>query len=357
MEKYIETGTLVDILSALQSCAYTGTTRVIAKGIDRQCFLSWQEGQLTLADYDRLTPKRLYQILGKSIKFSFGNFSEDGGSIYASLAEVVKTGATTWDNIEKIILTKVILVLERLLPYRCTAYPEPQMHLDIAYSVDRHGFAITEIITQLKQRQEKWKKYAPVISSPETVVRVRPGALETIDNKTALSHLQRWVDGIRSIGDIAEALDQDPLTLAPLYHLWFKQNWLETCNATKQVSLKTLPVILVVDDSPIVRSMLSKALAPNYEVIATANAMEALGILNRTQVDLILLDVTMPEIDGFEFCRTIRKINKFKDTPVIMLTAKDGLIDRARGHLAGTNRYLTKPVNPEELLEAIRSYV
>jgi twitching motility two-component system response regulator PilG len=74
-------------------------------------------------------------------------------------------------------------------------------------------------------------------------------------------------------------------------------------------------------------------------------------------VALLLLDVTMPDIDGLEFCKTLRTIPKFKKLPVVMLTAKDGNINKLKGQIAGSNYYLTKPVEPEQLLAIVRRYV
>jgi twitching motility two-component system response regulator PilG len=65
----------------------------------------------------------------------------------------------------------------------------------------------------------------------------------------------------------------------------------------------------------------------------------------------------MPDIDGLDFCKTIRKIPKFKDLPVIMVTARDGFVDKLKGQIAGTNKYITKPFQPEELLEIVNKYI
>ncbi|MEO1182119.1 MAG: response regulator, partial [Cyanobacteria bacterium J06636_28] len=70
-----------------------------------------------------------------------------------------------------------------------------------------------------------------------------------------------------------------------------------------------------------------------------------------------LLDVTMPDIDGLELCRTIRGIGRFRDLPIIMLTAKDGVFNKIRGQIVGSTHYLTKPVERSKLLEILDKYV
>lgn len=362
---------LTKSLLELQKGGYTGAVKLSCKcGRDRSlqyfCFL--QDGSLTFANQYVPSNKDFINILGKSLKLGYIDSLLDfvsrrvdlsKGSTYEVLHTIVSTRAITWEDIEKFCLQRVLIILERLLPHHCVVDLHENVRIDLGFGEDGHRFNCTEILQQLAQRQKKWRQYAPVIRSLEDIPVVHEGVLQTITHKATLVHLEKWVDGQRTIADIAEALEQDPLVLAPLYYHWVEEGLIAIhhISNTNETKTKTAPVILSVDDSPIVQSMLRKTLSSDYEVICASSAMEALGVLNRTHVDLILLDVTMPEIDGFEFCRTIRKISKFKDTPVIMLTAKDGLIDRAKGHLAGTNRYLTKPVNPEELLEAIREYV
>lgn len=65
----------------------------------------------------------------------------------------------------------------------------------------------------------------------------------------------------------------------------------------------------------------------------------------------------MPDVDGLEFCKTIRQMSKFRDLPIVMVTARDGLIDKMKGQIAGTNKYLTKPFQPEELQEVVKKYI
>jgi twitching motility two-component system response regulator PilG len=112
-----------------------------------------------------------------------------------------------------------------------------------------------------------------------------------------------------------------------------------------------------VDDSPIVQTMIRRALSDRYNVLIASNAVEALNLLNSKSIKLLLLDVTMPDIDGLEVCRTLRGIPKFRDLPIIMLTARDGYVDKFKGYMAGSTKYLTKPFQAEELLAVIAEYV
>jgi twitching motility two-component system response regulator PilG len=99
--------------------------------------------------------------------------------------------------------------------------------------------------------------------------------------------------------------------------------------------------------------MIKRTLSDRYQVLLASNAVDALKVINTNPIALLLLDVTMPEIDGLEFCRTVRSIPKFQNLPIIMLTARDKFSDKLRGQIAGATRYLTKPVEPSQLLEIV----
>lgn len=116
------------------------------------------------------------------------------------------------------------------------------------------------------------------------------------------------------------------------------------------------PTILVVDDSPVMQSLIKRTLEASYQVSVVSSAMDALSILGDIKVSLILLDVSMPEIDGLELCRTLRSLPIYKDLPVVMLTGRDGIFDKVQGHLAGATEYLTKPFDKDELLEVVKKY-
>lgn len=113
--------------------------------------------------------------------------------------------------------------------------------------------------------------------------------------------------------------------------------------------------ILAVDDSLIVLSLIRKALEPDYAVTTTDNPTEALSMVYHQSIALVLLDVTMPGIDGLEVCRAIRNLPQpqFSTLPIVMLTARDGAFDKVQGRLAGATEYLTKPFDADKLRETI----
>src|SRR4030042_2872968 len=120
--------------------------------------------------------------------------------------------------------------------------------------------------------------------------------------------------------------------------------------------MKAKPVILVVDDQPQNVELLEAQLVPQgYEIVKAANGEEALGKLSGNQIDLILLDVMMPGIDGFEVTRRVRQDNKHRLLPIILVTALRETEDRVRGIEAGCDDFISMPVDKIELLARVRS--
>lgn len=125
-------------------------------------------------------------------------------------------------------------------------------------------------------------------------------------------------------------------------------------NKTEFTGLK----VMVIDDSKTIRrtaeSLLSKA---GCSVLTADNGFEALPIINTQRPDIIFIDIMMPRLDGYQTCSLLKNNSDFRDTPVIMLSSKDGLFDRAKGRVVGAKQYLTKPFTREDLLGAIRSHL
>ena len=114
--------------------------------------------------------------------------------------------------------------------------------------------------------------------------------------------------------------------------------------------------VLVIDDSQTIRRSAETLLnAAGYAVVTAADGYEALARVVDETPDLIFIDIMMPRLDGFQTCALIKANPRYAATPVVMLSSKDGLFDRARGRLAGADDYLTKPFTRDELLGALRA--
>ena len=124
-----------------------------------------------------------------------------------------------------------------------------------------------------------------------------------------------------------------------------------------RTALQGIKVMVIDDSNTIRRSAEIFLLQAGCTVVLADDGFDALAKITDHQPDLIFVDIMMPRLDGYQTCSLIKHNKTFKDTPVIMLSSKDGLFDRARGRLVGSEQYLTKPFTKDELLGAIHSHV
>jgi twitching motility two-component system response regulator PilG len=116
--------------------------------------------------------------------------------------------------------------------------------------------------------------------------------------------------------------------------------------------------VMVIDDSNTIRrtaeTLLKKA---GCDVLTADNGFEALPVISAHHPDILFIDIMMPRLDGYQTCALVKNNPKFRDIPVVMLSSKDGLFDRAKGRVVGAEQYLTKPFTREDLLGAIRTHL
>jgi twitching motility two-component system response regulator PilG len=118
------------------------------------------------------------------------------------------------------------------------------------------------------------------------------------------------------------------------------------------------PVVLVVDDSPTVRKIVQLTLQrEQIRVVTAGDGLSALAAVADEQPDLILLDIMLPRMDGYNICQVVRKNMAYRDMPIIMLSGKDGLFDKMRGKFAGSTEYITKPFDSAELVQTVKRHL
>src|SRR5258708_2336240 len=122
-------------------------------------------------------------------------------------------------------------------------------------------------------------------------------------------------------------------------------------------TLRGVRVMVVDDSNTIRRSEEIFLMQAGCQVILADNGFDALAKIADHQPDLIFVDIMMPRLDGYQTCALIKKSGKHKTTPVIMLSSKDSLFDRARGRMVGSDEYLTKPFTKESLLKAVEAHL
>jgi CheY-like chemotaxis protein len=281
---------------------------------------------------------------------------------------IARFGLVRWEDLEAAMQMEIATIIEYVSPYSGTLVQRTHSEFDLSYGEHHRGLDLAKIEQVFIGRQQMWKKLAPKISL-NTIPIIRLEEAANIST-TILPHLNKWASGKFKLSEIAGGCGEDPLQLAQAYLKWSQNNWIHlrnnnevndrlnnSSNSSPPTITDTRPIILSVDDSKIVQVSIRKAVGDLYNVQFASNAMDALHALNSMPVTLLLLDVTMPDIDGLELCRTIRNIGKFKNLPIVMVTAKDGLLDKMKGQFAGSTHYLNKPVDREKLLPVLEKYI
>ena len=127
-------------------------------------------------------------------------------------------------------------------------------------------------------------------------------------------------------------------------------------DVTGSETLKGVKVIVIDDSNTIRRSAEIFLNQAGCEVILAQDGFDALSKITDHQPDVVFVDIMMPRLDGYQTCSLIKRNAKYRTTPVIMLSSKDGLFDRARGRMVGSDEYLTKPFTKDTLLTAVREH-
>ncbi len=371
---------LSSYLESLATQKATGTLHITTESTSQNpkkfYVFIWKQGQITYAGREiPLTQDFVKNIVQKfkpgivNVAISFLNSHvTQADSIRHQLELLVSIKIFTWEQIEELMLIKILVLLEEILTLNVQIVFEKIVNFDLCYGDDRHGFLWSKLQLELSTRQQKWQKLDNIISSSSVVPTIVNDSLMKIADSNIRKHLQEWVDGQRTVAEIAIALDKDSLQIARTYSNWVSAGWI-ICQNNPQNNIlltninlpvveKKLPKILSVDDSRVIQTMIKRALVDNYEVVCVNDSKTALENIKKYKFDLVLLDVTMPDIDGLELCKMIRNISReLAAMPIIMLTARDKFSDKFKGYAAGTTDYLTKPFDAEDLNRVLEKYL
>lgn len=376
MTQQFKAGHLFSVLDKLRGEGFTGAAHLAIQGSEqpRSYVATFSAGALTYVGNNIPAPYDFVNFLRELLKLSYLESAlsvvetrvKNKDSIRELLDFLSRFGLFQWEDAEAKLLDYSIQQIEKILPFGGTVRLEHEITFDLSYGRDGHGFDWEQFKLGLKERLRVWKALSSVLTLSAMPLVVEP-LPDDIPGEVR-QHLALYGNGKQSLQTIAEQTQTDALDLAKRYLSWSQKGWVQfrgvqsfEVNAGAESSSSSGvnpdgPVVLSVDDSPVVQTMIKRAIGDRYQVLLANNAVDALNILNTKDIAIMLLDVTMPDIDGLELCRTVRSISKFRDLPVIMLTAKDGLVDKVKGQFAGSTQYLTKPVDRDKLLAVIEKY-
>ena len=234
----------------------------------------------------------------------------------------------------------------------------------LAPQLETHEIGV--LVPNIIQQVQEWRQFHPLIQSPDQC----PAIADTshLRSKISESALTAWLDGKTSIRQLARFLNQNIVAVARRLYPYLERGDLQlqapqhpasqSGIAPLQPPQDRLPRVVCIDDGATIRKTVEFILNENgYEGTAISNPLKALSLVFQLKPDLILCDISMPELDGYEICAMLRKSTAFRQTPIIMLTGRDGFIDRVRARMVGATDYLTKPFGAHELLTLVERYV
>ncbi|MFQ4135796.1 response regulator [Nodosilinea sp. PGN35] len=240
--------------------------------------------------------------------------------------------------------------------------------LSSALSPQLMTHTISDLVAGITQQIQTWHQLHPHLQSPDQCpVLLAPEAFRASVSDQVYQRMVTWMDGKTSIRRIARYLSRDLLSVARSLVPALQQGQISLVYGPTATSPPPnpqrpgpdrLPRIVCVDDSTTVRQAVERILdGQGYEATSLGNPLKALGLLFQLQPNLILCDITMPELDGYELCAMLRHSSAFRQTPIVMLTGKDGFLDRVKARMVGATDYLTKPFGAGELLALVEKYV
>jgi twitching motility two-component system response regulator PilG len=234
---------------------------------------------------------------------------------------------------------------------------------------------IAPLVAKIMKQVQEWKQFHPHIQSPNHCPVIADAvSLRAALPENAFKTLERQLDGKTSLRQLARYLNRDVLTVARAIYPYVQKGWVQLQTHTSEetavsrrvgMSMESgatqankIPRVVCIDDDVAIGKTVEYILKPQgYEATAISNPLKALSLVFQLKPDLILCDIAMPDLEGYEICAMLRKSTAFRQTPIIMLTGKDGFIDRVRARMVGATDYLTKPFGESELLMLLERYI
>ena len=304
----------------------------------------------------------------------------EGGRIIPSLNWLVLREYIQRERVEDICISLTKEALETLLWIRQGEYKWvknnnlPQHAL--AARITFQNLAISPMVKELERRLISWQNLDTSILSPyQCPYLAEPQKLDNSSSPILLK-LAKFLKGL-NFRQLALILNQDELKIAKLLqpfidsgeikleepaepwnalpHMPLKRNVKKTASSTLAGNKKKIACI---DDSPTILAEMQRFLGDElFEIVKIEDPLKAAPILLRLKPDLILMDISMPEINGYKLCGLFRGSASMKTTPIIMVSGRTGFVDKTRAKLVGATDYLTKPFTQTELLSVVHKYL
>ncbi|MEM9265706.1 MAG: response regulator [Cyanobacteria bacterium P01_F01_bin.13] len=272
------------------------------------------------------------------------------------------------------IVDEVVLTL--------VAYPaeDVQWHPNRMVAQQLVFLSVQQTLTRSQQIYQQWQtvnsEHLPSLLPHELpylspIVINERGLRVHLAEEGKYERLARWMQGNITLWDIAAQTQRSLFDVINLLQPLIYRGWVDLQQISDIPAPYVLPrsratapkglakgLIACIDDSPLVSKFMAELLQPlGYEVLPVIKPVEQISTLSQHPPDLIFLDLTMPNISGYELCKFLRRTEAFYQTPIIILTGRDGVLDRMRAKMAGADDFMAKPPDPEKIAQVLEKYM
>jgi two-component system, chemotaxis family, response regulator PixG len=285
---------------------------------------------------------------------------------YYLLANWAKQNRIARTGLVKFIQTTVVEVLFDLVQAKSVSWEQiEQSQLTQQLTL----IDIEQAFDMAVQQQQQWQQAQLTEILPDRAIEiVSASEFQQLVSPSAYPVLQFLLDGKHTIREIAAKTNKTPVKIGQSFFSHIIAGRLRLVNPDDFANpidrayplgfSSVAPLIACVDDSPFVCDRLEQIFrGVGYQFISVMDSMKALPILIAKKPQLIFLDLVMPNANGYEICSRLRKVAAFRDTPIVILTGNDGVIDRVRAKVVGATDFLTKPVQSELVLDIAQKYL
>lgn len=337
-------------------------TMTIYDPIDESVF--WQlyfgGGKLHFATSGMGKRERLTYLLGQlfpKVKFPMGEaFSQD----YDYICHIWKSGKLSLQQVRQVLFFITQEAIAQFL-----SLPRAAVKFDRSLKLDPLllSLSLKEMVRPIQPTVRQWVQLRPEIASPFQRLQIRDfheirsRSWLNLKDYELIENLRDLLEQKVTLYELSHHTRRTTLEVAQLFHPLIKAGLLEVAPYA-DVPTHQKPRIACIDDSKSIQRVVKMTLeASGFEVIGVTEPALSLSAFARQRPELILMDINMPEIDGYELCRIFNQSEILRDVPVVMLTGRDGLIDRLRAKMVGASDYISKPFNPQDLISMVQSYV
>jgi chemotaxis family two-component system response regulator PixG len=230
-----------------------------------------------------------------------------------------------------------------------------------------------QVIAESQQLWHNWQVAKIADRSPNSAPIIRQA--EQLQQRTSpqvYQTLKQLLDGNQSLRDLSVRMKRDVLSVTTSLLPYLQLGLVElvkipdlpppitppAMGVVANPDVPSGPLIACIDDSPLMCQTMEKILtASNYQFVGINDPLRAIAILLTRKPELIFLDLVMPNANGYEICGQLRRLSIFRNTPIVILTGNDGIVDRVRAKMVGSTDFLGKPVDPDTVLHTIRKYL